>query len=162
MAVPEARTNGKIKSPYSPDNQIFCSLIQQLAVVLGQQKFNFKPTYPMSENNSDTFEDIPSADDSIAIAKASAKKAAEDIKFAAAAKAKALSDAAKNRATHFREAAEDKAAEFRGYADERWSTASTKAKDFATEAENYAREKPLKALLAAFGIGFVIGAILKR
>ncbi len=116
----------------------------------------------MSENNIDTFEDITSADDSIAIAKASAKKAAEDIRHAATAKAKALSDAAKNRATHLREAAEDKAAEFRGYADERWTTASSKAKDYATEAENYAREKPLKALLAAFGIGFVIGAILKR
>ncbi|MEY4484436.1 MAG: hypothetical protein RL693_1888 [Verrucomicrobiota bacterium] len=116
----------------------------------------------MSENNSDTFEETTPVDDSVAIAKASARKAAEDIRNAATAKAKALSDAAKSRATHLRETAEDKAAEFRGYADERWSNASTKAKDFATEAENYAREKPLKALLAAFGIGFVIGAILKR
>lgn len=116
----------------------------------------------MSENTHDTFKGTSSVDDSIATAKASAKKAAEDIRYAASAKARAISDAAKIRAQHLREAAEDKANEFKGYADERWTNASTKARDFATEAENYAREKPLKALLAAFGIGFVIGAILKR
>jgi ElaB/YqjD/DUF883 family membrane-anchored ribosome-binding protein len=34
--------------------------------------------------------------------------------------------------------------------------------DLRVEAERFAREKPLQALLTAFGIGFIVGNILRR
>lgn len=102
-------------------------------------------------------------------AKASAMKAAEDLRSAAAQKASEFRAAAETRASQFRATAEARAAdlkeragEIRDYADETLTQARERISDLRVEAEHFAREKPLQALLTAFGIGFVIGSILRR
>ncbi|MFO1485227.1 MAG: hypothetical protein U1F71_17840 [Verrucomicrobiaceae bacterium] len=95
-------------------------------------------------------------------AKASALKAAEELRNAAAQKATELRNAAEARAQQFRASAEEKAGEFRHYADQTIHDARERYADLRAEAEKFAREKPLQALLTAFGIGFVIGSILRR
>lgn len=102
-------------------------------------------------------------------AKASAMKAAEELRAAAAQKAAEFRTAAESRAQNFRATAEAKAAdikekagEFRDYADETLGEARERFADLRVEAEKFAREKPLQALLAAFGIGFIVGNILRR
>lgn len=121
--------------------------------------------------------DYPTADsgfgsppsDPFQAAKASAMKAAEDLRTAASQKASEFRAAAETRANQFRATAEAKAAdikeragEIREYADETFNQARERISDLRVEAEQFAREKPLQALLTAFGIGFVIGSILRR
>lgn len=115
----------------------------------------------MSDVPNETFGAAPGSDP-FASAKASALKAAEDLRAAAAAKAEEFRTAAEHQAQHFKESAGEKAAEFKDYAEKAWEGARGQAKDFTAEAESFAREKPLKALLAAFGVGFLLGAIFKR
>lgn len=102
-------------------------------------------------------------------AKASAMKAAEELRAAAAQKASEFRTAAESRAQQFRATAEAKAAdlkeragEIREYADETITHARERMADLRGDAEQFAREKPLQALLTAFGIGLVIGSILRR
>lgn len=102
------------------------------------------------------------ANDPFAAAKASAKKAAEELRAAAAAKAQEFRSVAEEHAQHFRQTAEDKAHEFKDYADKAWHEARSKTLDYTGEAEKYAREKPLQALLTAFGVGLVLGVLLKK
>lgn len=100
--------------------------------------------------------------DPFAAAKSSAMKAAEDLRTAAAAKAHEIRQAAEQRASQFKSAAGDKAGEIKDYADKAWGEASGQVKNFTAEAEKFAREKPLQALLAAFGVGFLAGVIFRR
>lgn len=116
----------------------------------------------MSDNPAtDTPFGAPPADP-FAAAKTSAMKAAEDLRAAAAAKAHEIRLAAEQRASQFKSAAEEKATEIKDYADKAWGEASGQVKSFATEAEKFAREKPIHALLAAFGVGFLAGVIFRR
>lgn len=100
--------------------------------------------------------------DAFAAAKTSALKAAEDLRAAAAAKAQEIRQAAEQRAAQFKAAAGEKAAEIKDYADKAWSEASGHVKSFTSEAEKFAREKPIQALLAAFGVGFLFGVVFRR
>ncbi|MCE9518738.1 MAG: hypothetical protein K8R87_04140 [Verrucomicrobia bacterium] len=100
--------------------------------------------------------------DPFAAAKISAIKAAEDLRAAAAAKAHEIRQAAEQRAAQFTSAAGDKAAEIKHYADKTWDDASGQVKNMTAEAEKFAKEKPLQALLAAFGVGFLAGVIFRR
>ncbi len=102
-------------------------------------------------------------------AKASALKAAEELRHAAAQKAAEFRSAAEARAHDLRDSAgtaaaelKEKAGEFKDYADETFQEARARCADLRVEAEKYAREKPLQALLTAFGVGFVVGLILRR
>ncbi|MBE7495423.1 MAG: hypothetical protein HS117_10785 [Verrucomicrobiaceae bacterium] len=102
-------------------------------------------------------------------AKASALKAAEELRQAAAQKAAELRDAAGVRVQQVRDSAgsaaadlKEKAGEFRDYADETWQEARARVSDLRVEAEKFAREKPLQALATAFGVGFVVGLLLRR
>lgn len=123
--------------------------------------------------------DIPSSDlpfssttsghDPFQAAKASAMKAAEELRNAAAAKAQELRQSAESHAQDFKAAANSKADEFREradefrtYADQTINDAKVKCADLRTEAENFAREKPLQALATAFGVGLLVGIILRR
>ena len=113
--------------------------------------------------------DIPAPDspfgssvDPFATAKASAMKAAEELRAAAAAKAQEIRQAAEQRAQQFKDVAEEKAGQFRDYADKRWTDARKDFGDIASEAEKFAREKPMQALLTAFGVGFLVGVIFRR
>ena len=99
-------------------------------------------------------------------AKASALKAAEELRAAAAQKASEFRTAAEARAQQFRHTAEQKATDIKEkageIADHTFSEARVRYDDLRAEAEKFAREKPLQALLTAFGIGFVVGTILRR
>ena len=107
-------------------------------------------------------EEIPQSADPFASAKASAMKAADDLRNAAAAKAQEFRQVAEQRAQQLKHSAEEAGQHFREYADKAWQETRTQTKDIAAEAEKFAREKPLQALLAAFGVGFIVGVILKR
>jgi ElaB/YqjD/DUF883 family membrane-anchored ribosome-binding protein len=118
------------------------------------------------------FGPAPSADPFQA-AKASALKAAEELRSAAAQKANELRSAAESRAQQIKATAGQKAAELksefqgktediRAYADEALGHAKQRCESLMTEAENLAREKPRQALLTAFGVGVIVGLILRR
>lgn len=100
--------------------------------------------------------------DPFATAKASAMKAAEELRSAAAAKAQEIRQAAEQRAQQFKDVAGEKAGQFRDYADKTWTDARRDFGDIAADAEKFAREKPLQALVTAFGVGFLVGVILRR
>ncbi len=102
-------------------------------------------------------------------AKASAMKAAEELRQATAQKAQEWKAAAEARAQqlrdaadHVRDTAEQRAGEFREAAGEAWTDARVKVDDLRAEAERYTREKPLQAVLTAFGVGLFVGLILRR
>ena len=126
------------------------------------EKRNIQPLSVMSEESNNPYGAAPSAQDPFAAAKASAIKAAEELRAAAAAKAQEIRSAAEVRAQHLRETAGEKVNEFRGYADKTWTDARSQAKNYASDAEAFAKEKPLHALLTAFGIGLIAGILLKK
>lgn len=120
----------------------------------------------MNENNPDNGFGAATPSDPFQAAKASAMKAAEELRQTAAQKLKA---AAEGGAQQFREAAEtvkdaaqERAGQFRDAAGEAWSDARVKYDDIRTEAERLTREKPMQAVLTAFGVGLFIGLILRR
>lgn len=115
----------------------------------------------MSEDNNQPTNE-PQIQDAVASAKASAIKAAEDLKAAAAAKAEQFKHAMEDKAQSFKEAAGDKSHEFKDYADRTWEDARAQVQDYAAEAEKFAKEKPLQALLTAFGVGLIAGILLKK
>lgn len=100
--------------------------------------------------------------DPYAAAKSSALKAAEDLRAAAAAKAQEFRQAAEHRAAQIKSAAGETAAEIKDVADKAWSEAAGQLRNLTAEAEKFAREKPLQALLAAFGAGFIVGVLFRR
>src|SRR4051812_18613870 len=116
----------------------------------------------MSEETQSPYGSPASETDPFAAAKSSAMKAAEELRSAAAAKAQEFRHAAEQRAQQFKQSASHATDQVREYADKAWSETRAHTKDLAAEAEKFAREKPLHALLAAFGVGFMVGVILKR
>ena len=95
-------------------------------------------------------------------AKASAMKAAEELRAAAATKAQDLRVAAEQRANQLKGAAEQHASDFREYADQAFTDARDRYSDLRTEGERFVREKPMQAVLTAFGVGLFVGLILRR
>ena len=102
------------------------------------------------------------AQDAANSAKDHVKSAAEDFKTAATAKAEEIRHAAELKAEELRHAAEDKAREFRGAAETAWSDARSKAKTWQSDSESYIRENPTKAILAALGLGFLLGLMFRK
>ena len=71
--------------------------------------------------------------------------------------------------THARQAAEDlrsaagaKAQEFRGRAEQVYEQARSRARSWQEEGEQYVRENPLRGVLTALGIGFILGLLIRR
>lgn len=113
-------------------------------------------------------------------AKASAMKAAEELRSAAMQKATELRSAAEQRAQDLKSVAGQKAAEiksglsekadeFKHYADdavgharESLGEARERCENLIADAEDLARTKPRQALLTAFGVGLVVGLLLRR
>ncbi len=116
----------------------------------------------MSDNTATNAPSGASSTDVFAAAKSSAIKAAEDLRSVATAKAQEIRQAAEQRASQFKTVAGDTAAEIKDRADKAWGEASGQVKNVRAEAEKFAREKPLQALLAAFGVGFLAGVIFRR
>ncbi len=103
-----------------------------------------------------------SGTDPFQAAKASAMKAAEELRNAASQKAQELRSTATERAQQFKSVAGDHAQDFREYADKTFTDARERYSDFRTEGEKFVREKPVQAVLAAFGVGLFMGLILRR
>jgi len=80
------------------------------------------------------------AQDKLQSSKEHARRAAEDLKSAAGAFAE----------------------EYRGKAEQAWGDATSRARTFQEDAEQYVRENPTKAVFTALGIGFVVGLIFRR
>ena len=102
------------------------------------------------------------AQDPFQAAKASAMKAAEELRAAASQKASELRSAAESKASHFKATAEQKADQYREYAGEAFSEAKGQYSDLKAEAEKFAREKPIQAILTAFGVGLFVGLVLRK
>ncbi len=78
------------------------------------------------------------------------------------AAAKDLGEAASATYTDLRDQAKSKADEFKGRAQDWIGDASSCAESYQSEAEAYIREKPLRAVGIALGVGFILGIILRR
>lgn len=122
-----------------------------------------------SSSSDAGFGTSPHAHDPFQAAKASAMKAAEELRAAAAQKAQEFRSVAENRATQFKATAEQKASELREraedlrhYADDAVAAARERYDDIRVEAERITREKPLQALLTAFGAGLFLGLLLRK
>ena len=128
-------------------------------------------------NDSASFPDIGFSNtppvDPFQTAKASALRAAEELRHSAAQKASELREAAEAKAQQIKGVAEQTAAElksgFQGkaddlkvYADDALGQAKEQYEKFMGEAETLAREKPRQALLTAFGVGLFVGLLLRR
>jgi ElaB/YqjD/DUF883 family membrane-anchored ribosome-binding protein len=103
-----------------------------------------------------------SSQDPFQAAKASAMKAAEELRNAASQKAQELRAAAQERAQQFKSTASERADDFKEYAGQAFSEAKDRYADLRTEGEKFVREKPVQAVLAAFGVGLFVGLILRR
>ena len=108
------------------------------------------------------FGSATSAGDPFQTAKASAMKAAEELRAAAAAKAQEIRQAAEQRAQQFKDVAGERAGQFREYAEKTWEDSHKNVGDVTEEVKKFTREKPLEALLAAAGVGLLIGLIVRR
>ena len=104
----------------------------------------------MNETASDP-ETNPEAANKFESGKAHAKQAAEDLKAAAEAKA-----------TELRSTAEAKAQELRQRAEVVYEQARTRARSFQEDGEAYVRENPMRGVLTALGVGFVLGLFFRR
>lgn len=104
----------------------------------------------MNEENAAIPEGAPAVDH-LTQSKSHARQAAEELRAAASTKARELKDNATERATAARQ-----------YAETHWETARTQARDWHTSSEDYVRDNPTKAVLAALGIGFVLGLVFRR
>jgi ElaB/YqjD/DUF883 family membrane-anchored ribosome-binding protein len=71
--------------------------------------------------------------------------------------------------THARRAAEDLksaatsvASDYRDRAEQAWDDARGRARTLQEDGEQYVRENPMKAVMTALGIGFVLGIVFRR
>lgn len=71
--------------------------------------------------------------------------------------------------THVKQAADDlrsaagaKASELRGRAGDAYDQARKRARSWQEEGEQYVRENPLRGVLSALGIGFILGLLIRR
>jgi len=69
---------------------------------------------------------------------------------------------AKQAAQDIRSAAEAKASELRGKAEQAYGQAKDRARSWQEEGENYVRQNPLRGVLTALGIGFILGLLIRR
>lgn len=104
--------------------------------------------------------------------KAHAEEAARELRLAAAEKAKELREAAlqakeeyqklvREHAEQFQTEATEKAHQYRDLAGESFSEAQEKIEDYQKKGEDYVRENPLKSVLLALGVGFIIAKIFR-
>lgn len=69
---------------------------------------------------------------------------------------------AKQAAHDIRSAAEAKATEIRDKAEQAYGQARERARSWQEEGENYVRQNPLRGVITALGIGFVLGLLIRR
>lgn len=116
----------------------------------------------MSDATSEPNFGAAASQDPFQAAKASAIKAAEELRHAASQKAQEFRQVAEERAKQFKSVAQERAGEFREYADQAYTDAQARYADIREEGEKFIREKPVQAVLTAFGVGLFFGLILRR
>ena len=97
----------------------------------------------------------------LALKKAAAQKAAQ-FRDLAEDKANDLKSVASEKIEAMREGAGETAAHLRGAATDQWEDTREKARELHITMEDYVRENPTKAVLAAAGVGFVLGLLIRR
>jgi ElaB/YqjD/DUF883 family membrane-anchored ribosome-binding protein len=90
------------------------------------------------------------------------KAAAADLKASATGKIEDLRQTVGQKTEEFRKAAADKAKEASSAAEHAWSSATSKGRDWFTEAEAYVRKNPAQAVLIALGVGIIVGISLRK
>ena len=90
------------------------------------------------------------------------RAAADQLRDAAAAGASRLKDSAVETTKHLKESATTQAVRAREIAGRRWDSARTHAREWHNSGEHFIRENPTKSVLAALGVGFVLGLIFRR
>lgn len=139
------------------------SLAQRTSIrLIRREEKALNPIQIMSDSAFNDPAAAPLSHDPFQAAKASAMRAAEELRTAASQKAHELRAAAEQRATQFKSVATERAGEFRDYADQAFSEAKERYADLRTEGEKFVREKPMQAVLTAFGVGLFVGLILRR
>ncbi len=114
----------------------------------------------MSDEFTDTNPD--SASSKFTAGKEHARQAAGELRAAATEKLGELRETATHRTQELRSAAEARVSELRGKAGTAWVEARTRADGLREDGEAYVRERPLQAVLAAFGVGLFIGLLIRR
>ncbi|MEN8774166.1 MAG: DUF883 C-terminal domain-containing protein [Akkermansiaceae bacterium] len=97
----------------------------------------------------------------LALKEAASQKAAQLRDFAGG-KASDLKSVASEKIGVIREGAGETASHLRGAATDQWEDTREKARELHVTMEDYVRENPTKAVLAAAGAGFVIGLLIRR
>jgi ElaB/YqjD/DUF883 family membrane-anchored ribosome-binding protein len=97
----------------------------------------------------------------LALKDAAAQKAAQLRDFAGD-KASELKSVATERIGAIREGAGETAGHLRGAASDQWEETRKKARELHVTMEDYVRENPTKAVLAAAGAGFFLGLLIRR
>lgn len=90
-------------------------------------------------------------------------------KISETAKAAEANEKFESGKTHVKQAADDlrsaagaKAQEIRERAESAYDTARTRARSWQEEGEQYVRENPLRGVLTALGVGFILGLLIRR
>lgn len=73
-----------------------------------------------------------------------------------------LRSAAQSKASELRSVGEAKAKEYRTKIENTYEQTRNRAHSLQEEGEAYVREQPLRGVLAALGVGFVIGLLFRR
>ena len=94
----------------------------------------------MAEEKSNQSSATSNAQNKLESSKTHARRAAEDLKSAATAMAE----------------------DYRDKATQAWGDAKVRVRTLQEDGEDYVRENPMKAVLTALGIGFVLGLIFRR
>jgi ElaB/YqjD/DUF883 family membrane-anchored ribosome-binding protein len=69
---------------------------------------------------------------------------------------------ARRAAADLKSAASTMAGDYRDKATQAWGDAKVRVRTLQEDGEDYIRENPMKAVLTALGIGFVLGLIFRR
>lgn len=92
----------------------------------------------------------------------SAEERARQLKDAASKRAQQFRDYAGEKAEHVRDVAGDKVDQFKSAASEQWEDTRVRSREIHGQVEEYVRQNPTKAILAAGGVGILIGLLVRR
>ena len=92
----------------------------------------------------------------------SAEERARQLKEAASKKAQQFRDYAEEKAESVREVAGEKVDQFKNVAGEQWDDTRVRAREVHGQVEEYVRQNPTKAVLAAGGLGVLLGLLMRR
>jgi ElaB/YqjD/DUF883 family membrane-anchored ribosome-binding protein len=94
--------------------------------------------------------------------KTQAMRAAEQLRSAASSTVQQFRTVAGEQTGTMRAAAETQADQIREAAEQQWTQARTQVEDWQQDLEDYVRANPTKSILATFGLGLVVGMLLRK